>query len=130
MIKTHFWGSDPTASFCHGRTHMSSISRYPRKNVKSKILALIFRFCVGELWTLTCIMLLTFHVESIIRTGINQIIGSSVQINGCSQPCFTGFLVLLSIYHQVNTDNMQNLKFLGDPPHKIWEKHFLIIAHV
>ena len=84
----------------------------------------LFRFCVSELCTITRIanVPLTPMVKILSDLIINQTIGSSVQVNRSLQLCFR-ISCFLTVCHQINTNN-QNLKFLADPPHKIWEKHF------
>ncbi len=86
---------------------MSSIllSRYLCKNPKSKIS--LFRFCVSEFCTITCI---TYAMLKILSDPIiNQAIDSSVQINISLQFCFS-----ISCFYQFATksiQNKQNLEF-------------------
>ncbi len=64
----------------------------------------LFRFCVSELCTITCIANapLTAMLKILSDPIINQTIGSSDQINMSLQLCFR-ISCFLSVCHQINT---------------------------
>ncbi len=60
---------------------------------------------------------------------INYTIGSSAKINKSLQFCFRiscFFMILPANQYKVPP----NLKFLADPPQKIWEQHFKLHFHI
>ncbi len=64
---------------------------------------------------------LTSMLKRLSDSIINQTIGSSDQINTAGPwNSASGFLVLYKVATK-SVQTIQNLKFLADPPHKIWE---------
>ena len=92
-----------------------SISRYLRKNLKSKILAYSDFAYVSELCTIMCIT----NVPWIFML---KILSDPISIATLLQDFL--FFVCLSVFYKFATksiQNNQNRTFSADPPQKIWE---------
>ncbi len=72
----------------------------------------LFRFCVSELCTITCIANapLTSMLKILSDPIINQTIGSSVKLNRSSQLCIR-ISSFSSVYHQINKKNLKSKIF-------------------
>ena len=100
---------------------MSSISRYPHKNLLKIKNFSLFQICVSKLCTIKYIV--NAPLRSMLKISgpiIHQTIGSFVQIKRSLEFCFRTFLFF---YHFPTKliQNKQKLKFSVDLPHKIWE---------